>query len=136
MRKDINISGVTCHFKSSAAVPRMYRLLFKRDLFRDMSNLNDEIERNNREEEERKKQAEAEGKPYYKASSLPISSLEMFENIAFVMHKHGDPTQPADINEWLEQFDTFDIYEILPELMEMWRDENHQESTPKKGAQI
>lgn len=114
----------------------MYRLLFKRDLFRDMSRINDEVEASNREEEERKKQAEAQGVPYYKSSSLPISSLEMFENIAFVMNKHGDPTQPNDIEQWLEQFETFDIYEILPELMAMWQDENHQEAVPKKAAQI
>jgi len=31
------------------------------------------------------------------------------------MHKHGDLNQPDDINEWLDQFETFDIYEILPE---------------------
>jgi len=48
------------------------------------------------------------------------------------MHKHGDPDQPDDINEWLDQFETFDIYEILPEIMEMWKSENKQMSVPKK----
>ena len=65
-------------------------------------------------------------------SGIPIESLEMFENIAFLMHKHGDPDQPDDINEWLDQFETFDIYEILPEIMEMWKSENKQMSVPKK----
>ena len=65
-------------------------------------------------------------------SGIPIESLEMFENIAFLMHKHGDPNQPDDINEWLDQFETFDIYEILPEIMEMWKSENKQMSGPKK----
>jgi len=43
-----------------------------------------------------------------------------------------DPDQPDDINEWLDQFETFDIYEILPEIMEMWKSENKQMSVPKK----
>lgn len=132
MRKDIVISNIVCHFKSSAAVPRMYRLLFRRDLFLDMSRLADEMEEHERIEAERKEKLEAEGKTYYKSSSLPISSLETFENIAYVMHKHGDPEQPKDIDEWLEQFETFDIYEILPQILDMWKKENYQESTPKK----
>lgn len=132
MRKEIVISNITCQFKSSAAVPRMYRLLFQRDLFKDMSRLADELEESNRQEEEKKKLLEAEGKTYYKSSSLPISSLETFENIAYVMHRHGDPKQPDNIDEWLEQFETFDVYEILPELLEMWKKENHQASVPKK----
>lgn len=97
-----------------------------------MSRLADELEESNRQEEEKKKLLEAEGKTYYKSSSLPISSLETFENIAYVMHKHGDPKQPDNIDEWLEQFETFDVYEILPELLEMWKKENHQASVPKK----
>ena len=87
---------------------------------------------------ELKEQAEAEGKEFDEeeiGSSLPISSLEMFENIAFLMHKHGDPSQPSDIEEWLDQFETFDIYEILPEILEMWNLENRQLSTPKKKSE-
>lgn len=132
MRKDINIGNITCHFKSSAAVPRMYRLLFGKDLFKDMSKLASELEESERKEKERKEMLEAEGKAYYKSSTLPISSLETFENIAFVMNKHGDPSQPSDIDEWLEQFETFDVYEILPQLLAMWQKENQQFSTPKK----
>ena len=67
-------------------------------------------------------------------SDLPIESLEMFENIAYVMHKHGDKNQPDDIDEWLDQFETFDIYEILPEILTMWNIENSQLSESKKKA--
>ena len=44
----------------------------------------------------------------------------MFENIAYLMNRHGDASQPTDIYEWLEQFDTFNIYEILPSILELW----------------
>ena len=65
-------------------------------------------------------------------SSIPIDSLEIFENIAFLMHKHGDSSQPSEIDEWLEQFKTFSVYEVLPKILEMWGLENKQMSTAKK----
>ena len=78
------------------------------------------------------KQVKANENNKEEGSNLPIDSLEMFENIAFLMHKHGDPSQPADIEEWLEQFAMLDIYKILPEIVEMWNVENKQTSTGKK----
>lgn len=122
MRKMITISGIECEFKSSAAIPRMYRLKFGRDIFVDMEKLQKQV----------KKQEKLKEEGTEESSSLPIDSLEMFENIAFLMHKHGDPSQPSDIDEWLEQFDVFSIYEVLPEILEMWNLENKQTSTPKK----
>lgn len=123
MKKTLMISGVECHFKSSAAIPRMYRLKFGRDIFVDMQRLQKQVA----VQEKLKKESDQEVE-----SSLPIDSLEMFENIAYLMHKHGDPSQPSEIDEWLEQFETFSIYEILPEILEMWNLENKQMSTPKK----
>lgn len=123
MKKTLTISGIECYFKSSAAIPRMYRLKFGRDIFVDMQNLKKQIEA----QEKLKKETEGEVE-----STLPIDSLEMFENIAFLMHKHGDPSQPSEIDEWLEQFETFSIYEILPDILKMWGLENKQMSSPKK----
>ena len=138
MKKTVIINGIECKLKSSAAIPRIYRLKFGRDIFVDMTKLQKQISAQEKLMKELKEQAEAEGKEFDEeeiGSSLPISSLEMFENIAFLMHKHGDPPQPSDIEEWLDQFETFDIYEILPEILEMWNLENRQLSTPKKKSE-
>ena len=43
-------------------------------------------------------------------------SLEMFENIAYIMAKHADPSIPDSPEEWLDNFSTFSIYQILPQL--------------------
>lgn len=118
MVKTIVIDGKECEFKSSAAIPRMYRIKFKRDIFVDLTKLDKEVKMAKREDG---------------SSALPISSLEVFENVAYLMHRHGDPSQPKDINVWLEQFEMFDIYEILPQIMEMWQVENMQMSKAKKG---
>lgn len=123
MRKILTISGVECNFKSSAAIPRMYRLKFGRDIFVDMQRLQKQVAL----QEETKKESGEDAE-----STLPIDSLEMFENIAFLMHKHGDQNQPNEIDDWLEQFETFSIYEILPEILEMWNLENKQMSVAKK----
>ena len=113
MTKEIIIDGKAYRFKSSAAIPRMYRLKFNRDIFVDMTELEKSIKEHEKQQKAEREKAEKEGIPYEESSTLPISSLEMFENIAYLMNKHGDPGQPEDINDWLDQFDTFCIYEIL-----------------------
>lgn len=135
MRRTITISGIQCEMKSSAAIPRMYRLKFGRDIFVDMQKIAKQIEVQNKLKEELRKQAEENGEEFDESkfeSGLPVESLEIFENIAFLMHKHGDPSQPKEIDEWLDQFDMFDIYKVFPEILEMWNIENKQMSTPKK----
>ncbi len=117
MTKEISISGKMYKFRSTAAIPRMYRLKFCRDIFVDMEKLSKDIEISDNPKE---------------ASSIPVNSLEMFENIAYLMNKHGDPSQPDDINVWLEQFDTFNIYEILPEILALWNLNNKGMSESKK----
>ena len=53
-------------------------------------------------------------------SGLDLFSLEMFENIAFVMAKHADGSIPDTAEEWLDGFNTFSIYQVLPKLIELW----------------
>lgn len=114
MVKTLMIDNKAVEFKSSAAVPRMYRLKYNRDIFRDMKKLAEEMEANREE-----------------ASAIAIGSLEMFENIAWVMAKHADPAVP-DVEDWLAEFETFSIYGILPELLDMWQTENLSLAEPKK----
>ena len=55
------------------------------------------------------------------SSHLDMFSLEMFENIAYIMAKHADPENvPDSPDDFLERFNTFSIYEILPQLIELW----------------
>ena len=53
-------------------------------------------------------------------SNLDLFSLEMFENIAYTMAKHADPQIPNEVDEWLDGFNTFSIYQVLPQLIELW----------------
>ena len=103
MTRNITIDEKEVTFKASAAIPRIYRLKFGRDIYRDLAAL----EKNVGENEEGK-------------STLDLVSLEMFENIAYIMAKHADPTIPNTPEEWLDEFNTFSIYQILPQLIELW----------------
>ena len=46
MVKKIEICGKECTFKSSAAIPRLYRIKFQRDLFADMQSVINEAKSN------------------------------------------------------------------------------------------
>ena len=48
-------------------------------------------------------------------------SLELFEDISYIKAKHADPQGVPDTpDEWLDQFGTFSIYQVLPEIIELW----------------
>ena len=45
----------------------------------------------------------------------------MFENIAYIMAKHAEPQAVPDTpEEWLDGFNTFSIYQVLPEITKLW----------------
>lgn len=103
LEKTIMIDGKEVKFKASAAIPRLYRIQFGRDIYRDISSLDKAMKKSDPEH-----------------SELGLPSLEVFENIAYIMARHADPTVPDSVEKWLDQFSTFSIYEILPQLIELW----------------
>ena len=103
MTKKIEIDGKEVAFRASAAIPRIYRLKFQRDIYKDLAALEKAIGDNTEE-----------------VSNLDMFSLEMFENIAYIMAKHADPSIPDTPEEWLDEFNTFSIYQVLPKIIELW----------------
>ena len=101
--KTIEIDGKPVKFKASAAIPRIYRIKFQRDIYKDLASLEKSIDKSSEE-----------------VSNLDLFSLEMFENIAYVMVKHADPEIPDTPEEWLDDFNTFSIYQVLPKIIELW----------------
>ena len=57
------------------------------------------------------------------SSHLDMFSLEMFENIAYIMAKHADATIPDSPEDWLDSFNTFSIYQVLPQLIQLLGEE-------------
>ena len=53
---------------------------------------------------------------------LSTADLEVFEDVAYIMAKQADDTVPEDPNDWLDGFNVFSIYNVLPEIVPLWMD--------------
>ena len=116
MVKKIEIDGQQVPFRASAAIPRIYRIKFHRDIYKDLRELEKSV-----------------GSTDPENSNLDLFSLEMFENIAYVMARHADPSIPDTPEEWLDGFNTFSIYQVLPQIIELWGLNTQQEVESKKN---
>lgn len=113
MEKVISIGGKEVGFKATASTTKRYREKFGKDLFKDISDLIPKVNEN----------------------SLGVEDLECFMNIAYVMAWQYDNSIPADPDEWLDEFEMFDIYLILPQIIELWGLNTLQLEEPKKKAE-
>ena len=127
LTKNIEIDGKNILFAASAAIPRIYRIQFKRDIFQDMA----KIEKSVKKSQDKQKENQVS------ESDIPIEDLEMFENVAFVMAKHAAQKKGQDflnnVYDWLDQFDTFSIYTILPEIVKLWNLNQQTQVESKKN---
>ena len=111
MDKTINIDGRDIKFRATARTPRLYRMLTNRDMIKDMNILA-------RAFGEAKKGKETDEGVM---SRLNTQHLMIFEDSAYVMARHANPDIPEQTaDEWLDTFNMFDIYEVFPQLMELW----------------
>ena len=103
LEKTVAVGDKEVKFRSSATIPRLYRIKFKRDIFKDLSKLEASYSKKKNED-----------------GYFAIEDLEIFENVAYIMAYHADHSIPDNIDDWLDQFEMFSIYEILPEILELW----------------
>lgn len=116
LKKTIQIADQEVSFRASATVPRLYRAKFGRDIFKDLRKLSHSYD-------------EATG-----GTQFEIDDLELFENVAYIMAYHADNSIP-DIEDWLDQFEMFSIYEILPEILELWGQNMKADIDAKKNLE-
>lgn len=113
MEKIISIGGKEVGFKATASTPIRYKEKFNKDLFRDLQSLI----------------------PNANANQLDSSDLDCFMKIAYVMAWQYDHSIPSDPYDWLDEFDMFDIYYVLPQIVELWALNTEQLEKPKKKAE-
>ncbi len=117
MDKTINIDGREVKFRATARTPRLYRAIIGRDMIIDMNKLQQKFKKVETGEEK----------------SLDVADLQIFEDTAYIMARHADPDmKELTADEWLDTFGMFSIYEILPQIFELWALNTVQTSTPKK----
>lgn len=123
MKKNILIDGKPVPFVANGATPWRYRARFHEDIFKDISRLTEDFSK--------AQVIDGNGS----VSLLEIDSLEAFEKIAYIMAKQADPDIPDDPAEWLERFEFFSIYEVLPEILGLWNLNLEQKSEVKKNIE-
>lgn len=106
MEKTIIIDGRELKFKATASTPRVYRQAFGRDIYVDISSLLASLGSD---------------------EDTPVACLDAFENIAFCLNSQAEGRKlnreniEEQMEEWLDGFETFSIYHIFPQIMELWR---------------
>ena len=126
MERTIKIDGKDVAFRCTAGTARRYRLLFGKDLIVDAQKLVDDLNK-------AKEDAEKAGR-----DDLRISPdiLITFENLAYVMAKQANPEIPDTPDEWLDSFGMFSIYEILPQVIDLWVSSFQGIESVKKNRKI
>src|SRR5690606_8925982 len=107
MEKTIIIDGKPIRFKSTAATPLRYKAQFGKDFFAEIMKMG-AIE----------KLGNLNNLDKVRPKDLDGLDFEVFYNLAWVMAKTADPSIPDPIS-WLDQFETFPMAEIIPELQDL-----------------
>lgn len=103
MEKIINIGEKKVKFKTSGAFALTYKAQFKRDPIADVMKLFKGINNIQKVEEE---------------FNYENIDMEVFFNMTWVLAKTADKNIKAPL-EWFEEFDSFPIMEVLPEILEL-----------------
>lgn len=114
MERIISVGNKAVGFKATASTVKRYREKFNKDLFRDIQKLI----------------------PSMNKGELVAEDLECFMNIAYIMAWQYEHSIPEDPNDWLDEFEMFDIYIVLPQIIELWGLNAEQIENPKKKVEV
>ena len=126
MERTIRVGATVMRMRASALIPRLYRFRFGRDLIKDMS----QLEKAYKKAVTVKEDATDEER---QDAQLSVLDLTIFENVAWCMAKNADPNVPNEPDEWLDTIDgVFSVYEVLPQILELWTAGLETTSNPAK----
>lgn len=106
--KTITIGDKEVKLKTSAYTPLLYSDLFHSNIFTEMQMI-----------------ITSAGE----TGVVPFDKVLVLYRLAYCMAKQADDSIPP-MEEWMDQFDVYDIPEIAGDLIELWALENKQQSSP------
>ena len=110
MEKVIKISGQDVGFKAPASLPVRYYNATGRDLFVDLQTLADGTE----QVESKLKLGKKNNEPVFKLNKN--WNTMVFYGIAHTMARAYDDSVTPDLEDWIDSFESFPIFEIFGEL--------------------
>ena len=103
MIKEIKIGNKSVKLRATAAVPYLYRETFGQDMLVDM------------------------------AETANGGNTMLFTRMTYIMARHADSqTVPSNIIDWLDDFETLDILQAIPQIMEVWGEAEKTTAKSKK----
>lgn len=111
MRKTIIIDGKEVELKASAATLRRYKSWFNRDMLKDFGRVYRVY-----------KEAEALADEVGDTVKVEVSSemLEIIQDITYVMARQANKDVPKNVDDWLDQFDRFEVDRIGQDVIMFW----------------
>ena len=91
IKKNITIDGMEVPFKASAAVPRLYRLKFRRDIYKDFASLKTDVE----EGDENKSELDIEALRFSRTSPTSWQNtltLKTFPTVLMIFWNSSTPS--------------------------------------------
>lgn len=116
MEKIIRVGSRDVGFKATASTIKRYRRKFNKDLIKDIRSLATKMNELGEME-------------------LSAEDLECFERVAYIMAWQYDNTIPSAPDDWLDEFEMFDIYQVLPQIVELWHLNTTELEKPKKKVE-
>ena len=112
----INVDNKQVKFRATARTPRLYRAITGRDMIKDMNRLKKAYDNKQNDE-----------------SELDVIDLQIFEDVAYVMARHANPEiEQKTADDWLDTFDMFSVYTVLPQILKLWKMNTLTTSESKK----
>lgn len=130
MEKMINLGEKEVTLKVNAAFPRIYRSMFSRDIFKDMSSILSRYQQANLAEAN-----VAWESPEQALDLMGEHDLEIMENVTYVMAVSGMPElQNLSIVDWLALYSYREMAVMQQEAITLWILDNYTLAEPKKKA--
>lgn len=111
MRKTIIIDGKEVELKASAATLRRYKSWFNRDMLKDFGRVYRVY-----------KEAETLADEVGDTVKVEVSSemLEIIQDMTYVMARQANKDVPKNVDDWLDQFDRFEVDRIGQDVIMFW----------------
>lgn len=127
MEKVVNLGEKSVKLKATGALPRVYRIIFTRDIFKDMAPIL-----------QRYQNISVNGGTDLKLlEQLGDHDLEILENLTYAMAWAADPDiQQLSPLEWLDQFSYRETAALQQEAVLLWVMDNYTIDKPKKKLDL